>query len=117
MVQIFAEALMSADADVVCGAAYGQRSAAMPHPLRGQPHVGHTEERLGWVNASLHSVYNQPDAAAVHAQFDRILDALIDKLPRRRRTSRRRPSRHLGIHQLPPKAIWRQIWSTTPKYD
>ena len=26
MVQIFAEALMSADADAVCGAAYGQRS-------------------------------------------------------------------------------------------
>ena len=26
MVQIFAEALMSADADTVCGAAYGQRS-------------------------------------------------------------------------------------------
>src|SRR5215218_4697805 len=27
MVQIFAEALMSADADAVCGAGYGQRSA------------------------------------------------------------------------------------------
>ena len=26
MVQIFAEALMSADADAVCGAGYGQRS-------------------------------------------------------------------------------------------
>jgi putative transposase len=26
MVQIFAEALMSADADAVCGVAYGQRS-------------------------------------------------------------------------------------------
>ena len=35
----------------------------------------------GWVKALLHSVYDQPDAAAVHAQFDRILDALGDKLP------------------------------------
>ena len=35
----------------------------------------------GWVKALLHSVYDQPDAAAVHAQFDRILDALADKLP------------------------------------
>jgi putative transposase len=34
-----------------------------------------------WVKALLHSVYDQPDAAAVHAQFDRILDALDDKLP------------------------------------
>ena len=31
--------------------------------------------------ALLHSVYDQPDADAVHAQFDRILDALVDKLP------------------------------------
>ena len=35
----------------------------------------------GWVRALLHSVYDQPDAAAVHAQFDRVLDALADKLP------------------------------------
>ena len=35
----------------------------------------------GWVKALLHSVYDQPDADAVHARFDRILDALADKLP------------------------------------
>jgi transposase-like protein len=35
----------------------------------------------GWVKALLHSVYDQPDADAVHAQFDRIVDALADKLP------------------------------------
>lgn len=35
----------------------------------------------GWVKALLHSVYDQPDAKAVHAQFDRVLDALADKLP------------------------------------
>ena len=35
----------------------------------------------GWLKALLHSAYDQPDAAAVHAQFDRILDALVDKLP------------------------------------
>ena len=35
----------------------------------------------GWVKALLHSVYDQPDAEAVHAQFDRIVDALADKLP------------------------------------
>jgi putative transposase len=32
------------------------------------------------VKALLHSVYDQPNAA-VHAQFDRIPDALVDKLP------------------------------------
>jgi putative transposase len=35
----------------------------------------------GWVKAMLHSVYDQPDAEAVHAQFDRVLDALADTLP------------------------------------
>src|SRR6201985_1930841 len=35
----------------------------------------------GWVKAMLHSVYDQPDAAAVHAQFDRLLDAIGEKLP------------------------------------
>src|SRR6201989_502697 len=35
-----------------------------------------------WVRALLHSVYDQPDAASVHAQFDRILDALGEKLPK-----------------------------------
>ena len=36
---------------------------------------------LGSVKALLHSVYDQPDAEAVHAQFDRVVDALTDKLP------------------------------------
>ena len=33
------------------------------------------------VKAMLHSVYDQPDAAAVDAQFDRLLDYVTEKLP------------------------------------
>jgi hypothetical protein len=33
------------------------------------------------VKAMLHSVYDQPDAPAVHAQFDRLLDYVDQKLP------------------------------------
>ncbi|EXJ51531.1 hypothetical protein AS96_09095 [Microbacterium sp. MRS-1] len=33
------------------------------------------------VKAMLHSVYDQPDADSVHAQFDRLLDYVDDKLP------------------------------------
>jgi integrase len=33
-----------------------------------------------WVRALLHSVYDQPDAASVHAQFDCVLDALVEAL-------------------------------------
>ncbi len=35
-----------------------------------------------WVRAMLHSVYDQPDSAAVHAQYDRLLEAVADKLPK-----------------------------------
>ena len=35
-----------------------------------------------WVKTLLHSVYDQPDATAVHAQFDRVLDALGEKFPK-----------------------------------
>ena len=68
----------------------------------------------GWVRALLHSVYDQPDAASVHAQFDRVLDALADKLPQ--------VAAHLDAARADilaftgfPKAIWRQIWSNNPQ--
>jgi transposase-like protein len=66
-----------------------------------------------WVKALLHSVYDQPDAASVHEQFDRILDALTDKLPA--------VAEHLDgargdvlAFTAFPKEIWRQIWSNNP---
>jgi putative transposase len=34
-----------------------------------------------WVRALLQSVYDQPDASSVHAQFDQVLDALSDEHP------------------------------------
>ena len=33
------------------------------------------------MRALLHSVYDQPDTASVHAQYDRLLEAVTDKLP------------------------------------
>jgi putative transposase len=66
-----------------------------------------------WVKALLHSVYDQPDADAVHAQFDRILEALREKLPA--------VADHLDgargdilAFTVFPKAVWRQIWSNNP---
>jgi putative transposase len=66
-----------------------------------------------WVRALLHSVYDQPDAASVHAQFDRVLDAVADKLPK--------VAEHLDTARADvlaftgfPKELWRQIWSNNP---
>jgi putative transposase len=68
----------------------------------------------GWVKALLHSVYDQPDAAAVHAQFDRVLDALADKLPQ---VAEHLDSARTDILAFTgfPKPIWRQIWSNNPQ--
>jgi transposase-like protein len=68
----------------------------------------------GWVKALLHSIFDQPDAEAVHAQFDRVLDALDDKLPA--------VAAHLDAARADvlaftafPKEVWRQIWSNNPQ--
>jgi putative transposase len=67
-----------------------------------------------WVRALLHSVYDQPDAVSVQAQFDRILDALAEKLPK--------VAEHLDTARADvlaftgfPKELWRQIWSNNPQ--
>ncbi len=59
------------------------------------------------MRALLHSVYDQPDTASVHAQFDRILDALAEKLPavaEHLDTARADVLAFTGF----PKELWRQ---------
>src|SRR3954467_10002513 len=67
-----------------------------------------------WVKALLHSVYDQPDAASVHAQFDRILDAVGEKLPAVAAHLDQARADVLAFTAF-PKEIWRQIWSNNPQ--
>src|SRR4249919_3739435 len=67
----------------------------------------------GWVKALLHSVYDQPDAEAVHAQFDRILDALDGKLPTVAEHLEAARADILAFTAF-PQEVWRQIWSNNP---
>jgi transposase-like protein len=67
-----------------------------------------------WVKTLLHSVYDQPDSASVHAQYDRLVDAVAEKLPA--------VAAHLDAARDDvlaftgfPKEIWRQIWSNNPQ--
>jgi putative transposase len=67
-----------------------------------------------WVKTLLHSVYDQPDAASVHAQYDRLIDAISEKLPK--------VAEHLDAARADvlaftcfPKELWRQIWSNNPQ--
>jgi putative transposase len=66
-----------------------------------------------WVRALLHSVYDQPDATSVHAQFDRVLDALADKLPKVAEHLEAARADVLAFTPF-PKEVWRQIWSNNP---
>ena len=65
------------------------------------------------VKAMLHSVYDQPDATAVHAQFNRLLDYVEEKLPEVHEhldTARTDILAFTGF----PKDVWTQIWSNNP---
>jgi transposase-like protein len=66
----------------------------------------------GGVKAMLHSVFDQIDADAVHAQYDKLLDN-VTGLPD--------VHAHLDEHRADvlaftafPRAVWRQIWSNNP---
>ena len=65
------------------------------------------------VKAMLHSVYDQPDAAAVQAQFDRLLDYVAGKLPAVADHLDRARADLLAFTSF-PKEIWTQIWSNNP---
>jgi transposase-like protein len=67
----------------------------------------------GWVKALLHSIYDQPDADAVHAQFDRVVDALTEKLPAVADHLEQARADILAFTAF-PKEVWRQIWSNNP---
>src|SRR6059058_593573 len=67
-----------------------------------------------WVKTLLHAVYDQPDAASVHAQFDRMLAAVAGKLPAvAEHLDDARPD--VLAFTAFPKELWRQIWSNNPQ--
>ncbi|MGB3674437.1 MAG: IS256 family transposase [Candidatus Nanopelagicales bacterium] len=67
-----------------------------------------------WVKALLHSVYDQPNAAEVHAQFDRVVASLAEKLPDVADYLDAARDDLLSFTVF-PKEIWRQIWSNNPQ--
>ena len=67
-----------------------------------------------WVATLVRTIFDQPDAAEVHAQFDRVVAALEGKLPA--------AAGHLAdvrddllAFTAVPREIWRQVWSSNPQ--
>jgi transposase-like protein len=65
------------------------------------------------VKAALHSVYDQPTAKDVHAQYDKLLELVADKLPAVHDHLDAARADLLAFTTF-PKAIWRQVWSNNP---
>jgi len=65
------------------------------------------------VKAMLHSVYDQPDADSVNAQFDKLLDMIAGTLPAVHDHLDRARADVLAFTSF-PKELWRQIWSNNP---
>jgi len=65
------------------------------------------------VKAMLHSVYDQPDAPAVQAQFDRLLDYVDGKLPEVFSHLDAARADILAFTEF-PEGLWQQIWSNNP---
>ena len=65
------------------------------------------------VKAMLHSVYDQPDAKSVHAQFERLLDYVSERLPDVFTLLESARDDLLAFTGF-PKDVWSQIWSNNP---
>ena len=65
------------------------------------------------VKAMLHSVYDQPTAEDVNAQFDRTLDYVTAKLPAVAEHLEQAREDILAFTSF-PKDVWTQIWSNNP---
>jgi transposase-like protein len=67
----------------------------------------------GGVKAMLHSVFDQIDAEAVHAQYDKLLDQIATSLPEVHDHLDAARADVLAFTAF-PRAVWRQIWSNNP---
>ena len=67
-----------------------------------------------WVATLVRTIFDQPDADQVHAQYGRVVAALEEKLPA--------AAAHLSAAEpdllaftAVPREIWRQVWSSNPQ--
>jgi putative transposase len=73
-----------------------------------------TKASQPWVATLVRTIFDQPDADQVHAQYRRVVAALEEKLPA--------AAAHLSAAEpdllaftAVPREIWRQVWSSNPQ--
>jgi len=73
-----------------------------------------TKPTQPWVATLVRTIFDQPDADSVAAQFERVVDALADKLPEAAAHLEEARDDLLSFSTF-PREIWRQIWSNNPQ--
>src|ERR671934_2455884 len=67
-----------------------------------------------WVATLVRTVFDQPDAEAVHAQYGRVVEAIEAKFPAAAEHLEAARDELLAFTAF-PREIWRQIWSNNPQ--
>jgi putative transposase len=67
-----------------------------------------------WVATLIRTIFDQPDAAAVTAQFERVLDTIAQKFPAAAEHLDDARADLLAFTSF-PRELWRQIWSNNPQ--
>ena len=67
-----------------------------------------------WVATLVRTIFDQPDAVEVHAQFDRVAAALQAKLPKAGEHLAQAREQLLAFTAF-PRECWTQIWSNNPQ--
>ena len=73
-----------------------------------------TKSSQPWVATLVRTIFDQPDAAEVHAQFDRVVAALEVKLPAAAEHLAEAREDLLAFTAM-PREVWRQVWSSNPQ--
>ncbi|MBB2942200.1 transposase-like protein [Actinoplanes lutulentus] len=67
-----------------------------------------------WVATLVRTIFDQPDTAAVHAQYGRVLDTIAQKFPAAAEHLDDARADLLAFTSF-PRELWRQIWSNNPQ--
>jgi transposase-like protein len=73
-----------------------------------------TKSSQPWVATLVRTIFDQPDAAEVAAQFDRVVAALESKLPAAAEHLADAREDLLAFAAM-PREVWRQVWSSNPQ--
>jgi putative transposase len=73
-----------------------------------------TKSSQPWVATLVRTIFDQPDAAEVAAQFDRVVTALESKLPAAAEHLAEAREDLLAFTAM-PREVWRQVWSSNPQ--